>query len=215
MKRLVSSKTSKILQGCVILLLIILLSLPITLSSSHLFLDDQNTLILPPKTNEPATGKASLQAIQENSYISLYPTVSPVNTLTNNPPNPPLIEGPTTGETRTIYLFNITVTDPDEDPLVLLEVDFGDGSDVFQECGCSGAWPSGTVLGVAHQWKKRGTFVLQARVQDGHGLWSDWGTLDISLPKSTLHQPWDTFLIHRFLFTYIFYQTIKLFGPTY
>ena len=215
MKRLVSSKTSKILQGCVILLLIVFLSFPITLSSSPHFLGNKNTLLFPQKTSEPSAGPLSLQTSQDDSYRSFYATFPSANTLTNNPPNPPLIEGPTTGETRTIYLFNITVTDPDEDPLVLLEVDFGDGSDVLQECGCSGAWPSGTVLGVAHQWKKRGTFVLQARVQDGHGLWSDWGTLDLSLPKTTLHQPWDTVLIHRFFFTYIFYQTIKLFSPTY
>jgi len=215
MKKVPSSKNPNILHGGVILLLIIPLFLPLTLSSSPLFLDDQNTQFFSQKTSEPATEKVPQQTIQDDSYKSSYSVFSFENPLTNNPPNPPLIEGPTTGDTRTIYLFNITVTDPDKDPLVLLEVDFGDGSDVFQECGCNGPWPSGTVLRVEHQWKKRGTFVLKARVQDGHGIWSDWGTLDISLSKSTPNQLWGVLTLPGLLVTYIFCHTIKFFTTTH
>jgi hypothetical protein len=212
MKIAASFTNPKILQCGAIVLILILLSLPLTLSGSPFFLGDQNIRILPSKTSETSI-KSPLQTSQDDSYRSVYATVPPINSVTNNPPNPPLIEGPTTGETRTIYFFNITVTDPDEDPLVLLEVDFGDGSDVFQDCGCGGTWSSGKVLMVEHQWKKKGTFALKARVQDGYGLWSDWGTLDISLSKSILHQPWDILSSPHFLFTYIIFYTLKLFAP--
>jgi hypothetical protein len=202
-------KTGKRFQGSAILLLLLPIFVSLTLSTSPFFSSEQNTLTLSESTMESSPIKVTLQAIQNTSHTSFGPISHLLTPLENNPPNPPLIDGPTTGEIWIIYLFNITVTDPDEDPLVLLEVDFGDGSDVFQECGCNGPWPSGKTLTVEHQWKKKGTFTLKARVQDGHGLWSDWGTLDISLPKFVYKQPGYMLTITRCLLAYFLPQTIK------
>lgn len=108
-----------------------------------------------------------------------------VSVLFNEPPNPPIIEGPITGDVRTYYLYNITVTDPLDEPLLRLEVDFGDGSEILQECGCNGPWPSGEVIPVEHRWTQQGSYLVKARVEDGLGLWSDWGNLEISMARTS------------------------------
>ena len=108
----------------------------------------------------------------------------------NNPPNPPKIEGATSGKTWTTYLYNITITDPDGDNMQQLEIDFGDGVVTLFECGCTEPlWESGDTLGVFNSWKKSGNYVIRARVVDIHGAWSDWGSLEVSMPKK-YQSPW-------------------------
>jgi len=91
----------------------------------------------------------------------------------NTPPNPPVIEGPFSGQIDEIYEYNITITDPDENIMFNLEIDFGDGV-VTENCGCGQSWESGTVVQVAHKWKKSGDYEIKARVQDSYGEWSEW-----------------------------------------
>ncbi|KAA0002087.1 MAG: hypothetical protein FE048_04475, partial [Thermoplasmata archaeon] len=80
----------------------------------------------------------------------------------NNPPNPPEIEGPTSGKIWNIYVYNITITDPDGDNMQQLEVDFGDGMITLYECGCTEPfWESGDTLEVFHSWKKSGDYVIK------------------------------------------------------
>ncbi len=107
----------------------------------------------------------------------------------NNPPDPPEIEGPTSGKIWTTYLYNITITDPDGDNMQQLEVDFGDGDITLFECGCTEPlWESGDTLEIFNSWKKSGNYVIQARVMDIYGAWSDWGSLEVSMPKK-YHNP--------------------------
>ncbi len=103
----------------------------------------------------------------------------------NSPPNPPLIEGPTTGNIGKSYSYNITLTDPDvDDQMFYLEVDFGDGI-VHEDCGCGKAWQNGEIITVSHSWKKAGNYSVTARVQDGMGEWSEWSDpLAVSMPKN-------------------------------
>jgi hypothetical protein len=193
-----------------VLILVTPLFLPTATEISLESLGGQETT--PYLTNDIKTPiqQLPLQTAQGSSHqLSLHNIDLLSDPIFNDPPNPPYIEGPTSGETRTIYLFNITVTDPDENSLTLLEVDFGDGSELFQECGCNGPWPSGKIIKVEHQWKKQGTFIIKARVQDGYGLWSDWGTLDISLTRSTFLHPRGMLDITLHLLTYLFSQKIK------
>lgn len=103
----------------------------------------------------------------------------------NSPPNPPLIEGPTTGNIGKSYSYNITLTDPDvDDQMFYLEVDFGNGI-VHEDCGCGKAWQNGEIITVSHSWKKAGNYSVTARVQDGMGEWSEWSDpLAVSMPKN-------------------------------
>ncbi len=118
----------------------------------------------------------------------------------NTPPNPPLIQGPTSGIIGEIYLYTITLTDPDEDDqMFYLEVDFGDGIQ-HEDCGCDRSWQNGTVLEVSHQWKNAGDYGIAARVQDGYGDWSEWSDpLFVSMPKNKESSNILTLLFSRFL----------------
>jgi hypothetical protein len=66
-----------------------------------------------------------------------------------------------------------TLTDPDEDNLIRLEVDFGDEV-LFETCGCDKIWYNGITVEITHKWVEKGTFNITARVQDEKGLWSEW-----------------------------------------
>jgi hypothetical protein len=105
----------------------------------------------------------------------------------NTPPNPPEIEGPTSGQIKTTYTYDITITDPDEDDgLLFLEVDFGDGI-ISEDCGCDRVWQNGEVVQMSHQWKREGTYQISARVQDVHGEWSEWSEpIPVTMPKHKL-----------------------------
>lgn len=105
----------------------------------------------------------------------------------NTPPNPPVIVGPMNGKIRQSYLYNITVTDPDEDnKLLKLEVDFGDGI-VQEDCGCNTPWENGEIIQMEHIWKKQGTYKVSGRVADEHNEWSQWSEpITIIMPKNKI-----------------------------
>jgi len=118
----------------------------------------------------------------------------------NNPPNPPIIQGPSSGIIGEIYSYTVTLTDPDEDDqMFFLEVDFGDGIQ-HEDCGCDRSWQNGTVLEISHQWKETGDYGIKARVQDGYGDWSEWSDpLLVSMPKNKETSNLFTFLLSRYL----------------
>ena len=92
----------------------------------------------------------------------------------NNPPNPPKIEGPTSGKIGETYTYEITLTDPDQDDIMFnLEVDFGDEV-IHYDCGCGDSWQNGTVIAVSHKWENTGSYGITARVEDASGNWSEW-----------------------------------------
>lgn len=117
-------------------------------------------------------------------YMLVFTTMVSVTVSANNPPDPPIITGPTSGTIDTRYDYQITVTDPDEDVLVRMEVDFGDGTTEY--CGtCGTKWESGTIIPVSHTWKEPGTYDVTARVKDVHHAWSNWSDPQIvTLPKA-------------------------------
>ena len=129
----------------------------------------------------------------------------------NNPPNPPKIEGPTSGKIGETYTYEITLTDPDQDDIMFnLEVDFGDEI-IDYDCGCGKSWQSGTVLAVSHKWKNTGSYGITARVEDASGEWSEWSdplTVIVTMPRNrAVNNP-----ILNFLEQYpILYQLLQRF----
>ena len=105
----------------------------------------------------------------------------------NNPPNPPVIEGPTSGKIRERYTYNFTVTDPDEDDRLLkLEIDWGDETQT-ETCGCDVPWYNGEIIQLEHTWKKTGNYEIKARVADVYNNWSEWSEpFSTSMPKSKM-----------------------------
>lgn len=124
-----------------------------------------------------------LGAVAVTSGISLMG--ADAGSMYNNPPDPPVITGPTSGSIGTEYTYNITLNDPDGDRMMKLEVDFGDGNISMYNCGCTDPpWLSGTTLHISHEWKESGSYVVKARIMDVYGEWSDWGTLQVTMPKT-------------------------------
>ena len=118
----------------------------------------------------------------------------------NTPPNPPIIVGPINGRIRQSYIYNITVTDPDEDnKLLKLEVDFGDGI-VQEDCGCDTPWENGEIIQMEHLWKKQGTYKVTGRVADEHNEWSQWSEpITVTMPKNKISL---NALINKFLVSF-------------
>lgn len=135
--------------------------------------------------------------------ISLLFIFSIISTIiladSNSPPNPPIIEGPTSGETGVTYSYFFTLTDPDpEDLMFNLEVDFGNNI-IAEDCGCDKSWTNGTVVEVPYQWSRSGDYEIRARVQGEYGDWSEWSEpYIVSMPylKNIYH--------HRFINKLVF-----------
>jgi len=104
----------------------------------------------------------------------------------NTPPNPPVINGPSSGKIKKTYTYDVTVSDPDEDDLlILVEINFSDGTTACGGCDGRGPWHSGDVVDFDHSWTKIGTFNITGRVKDEHGEWSEWSDpLPITMPYS-------------------------------
>ena len=96
-------------------------------------------------------------------------------TVDNTPPNPPTIVGPAFGKVGKVYIYEITVSDPDENEgLVKLEINFGDEI-ITKESGCCGAvWDNGQVVNISYKWVDSGNYEITARVMDAQFAWSNW-----------------------------------------
>jgi hypothetical protein len=109
-----------------------------------------------------------------------------INSNENTPPDPPVINGPSSGKIKETYIYDVTVSDPDEDDLILrIEINFSDGTTACGGCDGRGPWHSGEVVEFEHFWTRIGTFGITGRVKDEHGEWSEWSDpLPVTMPYS-------------------------------
>ena len=128
-------------------------------------------------------GSGSISSISINHNVSDQLFFQSV-TVDNTPPNPPEIVGPSSGIVKEGVVYTITLTDPDEDDILLnLEINWGDGAEEL-DCGCGKSWRNGTIINVTHTWRRTGEYSIIARIQDSSGAWSNWSDpLPISIPK--------------------------------
>jgi thiol-disulfide isomerase/thioredoxin len=97
----------------------------------------------------------------------------------NPAPEPPTINGPTSGSPNKVYMFKFSAVDPNGDD-VYFYIDWGD--DTYDEW--IGPFDSGVEGSATHCWYEEGTFVIKAKAKDTHGAESDWTILEISMPVS-------------------------------
>ena len=96
----------------------------------------------------------------------------------NNPPDIPIITGPTNGNPGIIYDYDFTnCVDPDGDDMTY-HVEWGDGGvdEGFVE--------SGEAFTLSHNWSKKGDYTIKARLIDVYGAEGDWATLEVTMPKN-------------------------------
>ncbi len=96
----------------------------------------------------------------------------------NQPPNAPTINGETNGKAGTEYEYTFNATDPDGDDVKYF-IDWGDNNTEW-----TGYNPSGTDVKVKHTWSDKGTYMIKAKAVDMYGAESDWGALEVEMPKN-------------------------------
>jgi len=109
----------------------------------------------------------------------------------NTAPNPPIIDGPTSGNINKFYSYFFTITDPDtDDRLYMMQIDFGEGEilDVTpHDCDCGDFWENGARVQKDNLWREQGLYEITARVQDVYGEWSEWSEpYPVSMPRVRL-----------------------------
>jgi glutamine cyclotransferase len=96
----------------------------------------------------------------------------------NQPPDLPIITGPTNGRIWVEYEYNFSISDPDEDSMHI-RLDW--------EHGTPGKWdgpfPSDSIIKYNYTWRKIGTYNIRAQTMDSNGLLSDWGELVVTMPR--------------------------------
>lgn len=95
----------------------------------------------------------------------------------NRPPSTPIIDGPSSGKPGRMYYYTIIASDPDGDA-ISYTIDFGDGTTLE-----NGPLPPGSDFTVSHMWSK-GTYTMKVKASDVYGAESEWGTLEISIPRT-------------------------------
>jgi hypothetical protein len=122
--------------------------------------------------------------------LSTKNSIKKVLSSNNTPPNPPKIFGKTFGEVGEQYKYTFVATDPDGDDLCYY-IDWGDGSVIITR----DLFPSGEPVFIDYIWQTKGEFIIRAKVQDTHFAPSDWGYLEVSMPKINPRPYWLLFQI--------------------
>jgi C1A family cysteine protease len=116
----------------------------------------------------------------------------------NTAPNKPSIEGTNPGKIRRNYPYTISSTDPEGNDQWYL-VDWGDGT----QSSWFGPFKSGEKAIISHHWDKLGTYTIKAKTKDVFGDESDWGTLDVTMPRTKTQA--------KFLFFDLLYKIKNIF----
>jgi len=97
----------------------------------------------------------------------------------NQPPDEPSIDGPTSGKAGEEYDYTFSVVDPNDD-VVYYYIEWGDGN--IEEW--IGSYDSGEEVIISHSWDEQKTYTIRAKAKDSHDAQSDWTTLEVSMPKN-------------------------------
>jgi hypothetical protein len=98
-----------------------------------------------------------------------FPLITVGRPIPNNPPEIPMIMGPTNGSVGISYDYLVSSWDPDSDD-VSYWVEWGDGT----HDGWLGPCPSGEHLIVNHSWSERGSYAIIAKAKDVNGAESNY-----------------------------------------
>ncbi len=100
--------------------------------------------------------------------------------IENEPPEKPSITGTMKGLPEVSYNYTFTAVEPDGENIKYV-IDWDDGNQ--EETGYVS---SGESVIVSHTWADKGFFTIKAKAVDIVGKGSEWGTLNIQMPKESL-----------------------------
>jgi len=121
----------------------------------------------------------TLTVIDDDGNVAIDETTAFIEEI-NYPPNKPTIEGPLNGKIGEEYEYCITrAVDPDGDN-IFVYWDWGDGT----SSGWLGPYVSGEQIYEKHTWYVSDNYIIKAKLRDEIGAESDWGTLEVKMPKT-------------------------------
>jgi len=92
--------------------------------------------------------------------------------IPSNPPDAPLLTGPTNVVINEQCTYTVVTTDPDDDD-VFYYIDWGDGSNT----GWIGPFNSSVPTQSSHIWTGLGSYTVKAKAKDIYGVQSEWSDL--------------------------------------
>lgn len=110
-------------------------------------------------------------------------TITIIVRVGNQPPDPPIITGPIQGNVGVEYGYNFLLSDPNNDSMYL-RVDWGNGT----AGPWQGLYDSDTNVKLNHTWSEKGNYIIKAQTKDIFDAESEWGTLEVIIPKNKLTQ---------------------------
>jgi hypothetical protein len=99
----------------------------------------------------------------------------------NQAPNAPDIDGPTSGKVGKKYDYTFVTSDPENDDISYY-IDWGD--DQIEEW--IGPYESGEEVVISHKYETKGTYTIKAKVKDTSDVESEWGTLEVNIPRTKI-----------------------------
>ena len=96
----------------------------------------------------------------------------------NTVPDTPTIDGPRRGEINVEHIYTFSSSDIEEDDLYYY-IDWGDGN----YSGWLGPYESAEEISITHTWTQQNNYNIKAKVRDAINSESEWGTLEVSMPK--------------------------------
>ncbi|KYK34535.1 MAG: hypothetical protein AYK22_05250 [Thermoplasmatales archaeon SG8-52-3] len=106
--------------------------------------------------------------VQDGVYIYRY----------NNPPDPPEISGPNSGNPGIEYEFIFNALDSDGDDVKYI-IDWGDDNTYMTDFN-----PSGTDVKVNNTWSEKGNYKIKAKAVDTYNAESSWSEFEINIPRT-------------------------------
>jgi serine protease AprX len=101
-----------------------------------------------------------------------------ISIVENQPPEVPIISGPTQGKPGVTYLYRAFSVDADGDSIYYMW-DWGDGT--MSEW--IGPFPSGQEVGERHSWDEEGSYEIKVKTKDSLNLESEWSDpLPVTMP---------------------------------
>jgi parallel beta-helix repeat protein len=95
------------------------------------------------------------------------------------PLEPPDIDGPISGKVGAEYDYTFVQWNPDALNISYF-IDWGDNTTT----GWTDYYPSGMEIIGNHTWYKEGVYTIRAKVKDIYGRESDWGDLQVTIPRN-------------------------------
>ncbi len=149
--------------------------------------DDSYQAIIYPQVNG-STIEYYIKAQDESDRIEYHPFIGEPDPHTfiveiqsaNNPPEPPIVNGPVAGKPGMEYEYTAISTDPEGYQIFYL-FDWGDGTN----SGWIGPYDSGQEATASHAWTDVGNYSLKVRakdVNDSISFWSEPYPVTIVLP---------------------------------